>query len=281
MKGIVNKIIEVSFIDGPGSRMAIFLQGCNLDCLYCHNPETKKYCNDCGRCVATCPTGALKRVEGKVTWDKTICRGCDRCLEVCPHSSSPKTTLWEAEDLVAYILENEVFLEGITFSGGECTLQADFILEVSKKLKEKSNLTVFVDTNCFLDEKKFLTLCQNIDGIMADLKAFDPILHQKLTGVGNELIFKNLQTASRLGVLSEVRTVLVPDLNDDPQEVKNIARFIGELNSSTLLKLIPFRNYGVKSYLKDVPNLALEKFQELLAVAREVLGSRVYGKYSI
>ncbi|WP_075857946.1 YjjW family glycine radical enzyme activase [Carboxydothermus pertinax] len=281
MRGIVNKIIEVSFIDGPGSRMAIFLQGCNLDCLYCHNPETKKYCQNCGRCVEQCPAGALTNLDGRVTWDKAICHGCDRCLEVCPHSSSPKTTLWEVEDLVAYILENEVFLDGVTFSGGECTLQADFILEVSHKLKEKSNLTVFVDTNCFLEEEKFLTLCQNIDGIMADLKAFDPVLHRKLTGVANELIFQNLNTASQLGVLYEVRTVLVPGLNDHPQEVKNIARFIRELNSYTLLKLIPFRNYGVKSYLKEAPNLPEEKFFELFEVATEILGSRVYGKYSI
>ena len=62
----VNRIIPFSAVDGPGNRTAVFLQGCNIDCKYCHNPETRALCIHCGMCVQKCPTGALQLVEGKV-----------------------------------------------------------------------------------------------------------------------------------------------------------------------------------------------------------------------
>lgn len=86
----VNKIIPISSVDGPGARTSIFLQKCNIACLYCHNPETQRMCINCGICVPDCPTGALTLVEGKVVWDDSQCIQCDQCINSCPHFSTPK-----------------------------------------------------------------------------------------------------------------------------------------------------------------------------------------------
>ncbi|GFR34636.1 4Fe-4S dicluster domain-containing protein [Thermobrachium celere] len=109
MKGYINKIIENSFIDGPGNRMAIFLQGCNMGCLYCHNPETQRMCINCGRCLEVCSQGALSIKEGKINYNKQKCIGCDRCLEVCSEFSSPKYFEMQSDELVKIILDNEIF----------------------------------------------------------------------------------------------------------------------------------------------------------------------------
>ena len=90
MRVVVNKIIPFSSVDGPGNRTSIFLQGCNIDCKYCHNPETRKVCIHCGICVPGCPSKALSIDQsGKVRWNPSLCIDCDLCIHVCPHDSSP------------------------------------------------------------------------------------------------------------------------------------------------------------------------------------------------
>ena len=86
----VNKIIPFSCVDGPGNRTAVFLQGCNQNCLYCHNPETINLCRNCGACVNTCPAGALSLVDGIVSYDYKACCNCDTCLKTCTFDASPK-----------------------------------------------------------------------------------------------------------------------------------------------------------------------------------------------
>ena len=73
MTAPVNKIIPFSCVDGPGNRTAVFLQGCNQNCLYCHNPETINLCRNCGACVKTCPAGALSMADGLVSYNYKVC----------------------------------------------------------------------------------------------------------------------------------------------------------------------------------------------------------------
>ena len=89
----VNRILPLSTVDGPGCRAAVFLQGCNLACAYCHNPETQNLCTGCGACVPACPAGALSLESGRVRWAAERCAGCDTCIRLCPRFASPKVTV--------------------------------------------------------------------------------------------------------------------------------------------------------------------------------------------
>ena len=126
----INKIIPFSNVDGPSNRMAIFFQGCQFNCRFCHNPETINMCINCGDCIKTCPVKALSFVENKVVWNKDICVNCDTCIKTCRHNSSPKITYMDTDELLKEIERVKPYIEGITLSGGECTLQKDFIIEL-------------------------------------------------------------------------------------------------------------------------------------------------------
>ena len=134
--GAIHRILSPSFVDGPGSRMAVFLQGCNLRCLFCHNPETWSLCSSCGACVPGCPGKALELEGGLLRHDPARCRECDACLQACPRGSSPRCRVWEVDALLQRVHREAPFLEGITFSGGECSLQADFILEAARRIQQ-------------------------------------------------------------------------------------------------------------------------------------------------
>ena len=136
---LVNKLIPMSVVDGPGNRFAIFLQGCNFNCKYCHNPETIHRCIHCGDCVAGCPADALELVDGKVVWDPVKCVDCDRCIATCTHGASPKVRAMSAADLMAEIEKAMPFIEGISVSGGEATLQAKELIPLFHMAKEKAS----------------------------------------------------------------------------------------------------------------------------------------------
>lgn len=271
----INKIILNTFIDGPGSRMAVFMQGCNLRCLYCHNPETWNLCINCGECVKACRKGALSFKDGKVKYNKDLCAKCDACIKVCPNNSTPKYTDMSAEDVYKTAYNNRDFLDGITLSGGECTLQYEFILELFKLIKENTKLTTFIDTNGYIEFDVLKKLIDVTDGFMFDLKALNRENHIKLTGYDNEKILKNLEYVSEKGLLYEVRTVLVEGFNDSEDEIEKISKYICNLNSYTKFKLIPFRPLGVKGELSDMKPFDKEKFERCYNISKKILKSRL------
>ncbi|MFI3251262.1 MAG: YjjW family glycine radical enzyme activase, partial [Eubacteriales bacterium] len=177
----VNRIIPHSVVDGPGNRTAVFLQECNLDCGYCHNPETIVRCGFCGDCVQSCPVNALKKQDGKVIWDKTACVECDACIQTCQRSSSPKTETLTPDQLMSQIAKNIPFIKGVTISGGECTLHRDFLVEFGAKVRGKGR-SFLLDSNGTHDFSKDPELLNVVDGVMLDVKCFDPQGHIDLTG---------------------------------------------------------------------------------------------------
>lgn len=247
-KGMINRIIPFSCVDGPGNRTAIFLQGCNFNCLYCHNPETINNCIDCGICAAHCPYGALSMDKGKVIWDRSQCEKCDTCIRVCPHTSSPKILLMDAEEVMEEVRKVRSFIKGITVSGGECMLQADFLLDLFTKAK-KIGLTTFADTNGsvpFWEHEKLLSV---MDMAMVDVKAYDPLEHKKLTGKDNAIVLKNVEFLGSIGKLYEIRTVIVPDLLDNYYSVDAASKLLAKVDPSVRYKLIKYRQLGVRKEL--------------------------------
>ena len=188
----VNKIIKSSVVDGPGNRCAIFLQGCNFNCMYCHNPETINNCFNCGKCVDTCPANALSIIDNKVVWDDKKCVDCDTCIKTCDHNASPKIKYMNALDVMEVVKECMPFIKGITTSGGECSLHKDFLVELFT-LAKKENLSCLIDSNGSLDysSEDFKELIDLADGVMLDVKAINNDIHLKVIGQSNETVIKN------------------------------------------------------------------------------------------
>ena len=180
---LVNKIIPFSAVDGPGNRTAIFLQGCNFSCKYCHNPETMHVCLNCGECIKYCPTGAISLVDGKVVYDYKKCCFCDSCFKHCPNNSSPRVRNMTAEEVMVEVKKNVPFIRGITVSGGECTRWPEFLHELME-LAKNEKLSVLLDSNGTYDFiKDEENLLENCAGVMLDIKAFSLKDHQAVTGL--------------------------------------------------------------------------------------------------
>lgn len=267
MKGFVNKIIPFSPVDGPGNRTVIFLQGCNFNCSYCHNPETINNCNNCGICIESCPVGALYLTgTGEVKWDSLICQGCDNCLKACPSASSPKIIEMTVNEVIKEIKKNKLFISGITVSGGECSLQSEFVTELFQKT-QKLELTTYLDTNASLLFKERQGLLKVVDQAIVDLKAYDQLEHLKLTGVDNHNVIENLKYLSSVDKLYEVRTVVVPKILNNKYSVKMISSLIAALNPEIRYKLIQYRPVGVRLDMIDSYQPSIEDMKELQQIA--------------
>lgn len=248
----VNKIIPFSCVDGPGNRTAVFLQGCNFNCKYCHNPETIHPCINCGVCVAYCKPQALRMENGRVRYDITKCVSCDECFRHCPHGASARTREMTAGQVMEEIKKNMPFIRGITVSGGECTLWRDFLLELLT-LARAAGLTTLLDSNGSRDFSRDPQLMAVTDGVMLDVKAWSREDHEAVTGGDNAMVLRNLQWLAENGKLTEVRTVIVPKLFDCAGTVEQVSRLLARANSlKTRYKIIRYRPMGVREAYKSL-----------------------------
>ncbi len=261
MKAVVNNIIKFSNVDGPGNRTAVFFQGCNYKCLYCHNPETINRCNNCGDCVVACPVGALVMENSIVKWNKKKCIDCDQCIKICKFYSSPKVEEYTVEGLVKEIEKLRIFIQGVTVSGGEATLNIKFITEFFKEVK-KMNLSTFVDTNGSIDLSldKYTEFLEVSDKFMLDIKAWNESEHRELTNADNKIVLKNLEFLLKKNKMFEVRTVVNSMINAK-ETVLNVAKVLKDYKN-VRYKIIAYRPFGVKEELKD-KLLPLPKNEEL------------------
>ena len=238
----VNKIISFSSVDGPGNRTAVFLQGCNFDCRYCHNPETRNVCVGCGECVSLCPVGALQKKDGRIIYMPNACVGCDTCIRTCKFGCSPRIRNMTPEEVMAEIRKQIPFIRGITVSGGECTLYPEFLTELFVLCK-KEGLGRLIDSNGTLDFSAYPELMDVTDGVMLDIKAWDEREHKRVTGVSGAIVRKNARELAEAWKLYEVRTVVVPGLFDYEQTVRETARLLRPYLSRSAIryKLIRYR----------------------------------------
>ena len=258
----VNKIIPMSAVDGPGNRTSIFLQGCNIACAYCHNPETQQLCISCGKCVAECPAQALSIKNGKTEWDSARCVSCDHCIAVCEHHASPKIRMMTAKQVAEEAEKNIPFIRGITVSGGECMLHTDFLTELFTLVRSRG-LTCLIDSNGTIPFEKNQALLEVTDGVMLDVKSWEPEVFSHLTGADlSETVKQNLRFLAERGKLEEVRIVCLEGEVDVPQTIAGIAAEIPQHLEDFTLKLIRFRPYGVKGRLAGRQSPSTEQMKE-------------------
>lgn len=274
VQGLVNRIIPFSSVDGPGNRLVIFLQGCNLNCLNCHNPQTIGVCNYCGLCVAQCPSQALS-IFGDVgsfwmNYDQEHCLKCDLCLRICPASSDPRSTWMEIDEVIRVIRPVASFLSGITVSGGEATEQIDFVRGLFSVLKndpELAFLSRFIDSNGMAEISLWKTVLHVVDGVIIDLKAFDTQVHRKLTGQDNHRVLASIPFLNTQGKLFEVRLLIIPEFNSSLEKITETAKFLARINSQIRIKLIAFRKHGIRqSPLSDLAEADIALLEEIKIV---------------
>ena len=246
----VNKILTYSVVDGPGNRLVIFLQGCNFNCTTCHNPYTVGVCDHCGDCIPACHVDALEMVDGKVVFDATACDQCDACLDICPISASPMVQQLSVDDILEVARKHKPFLSGITVSGGEATLQLKFVIALFTAVKsdpDLNELTCFVDTNGHLGAHSWERLLPVTDGVMLDIKAFDPTVHHSLTGQNNAKTLKAAKIVHEAGKLYELRFLMIPDKTDTDAEVRCLIDFALSLGPDVRVRLNAFQHHGVQA----------------------------------
>ena len=240
----VNKIIPFSNVDGPGNRTSVFFQGCPFDCLFCHNPETIHLCRDCGVCAAQCPAGALSTdAQGHVRWDSARCVQCDTCIRVCPHDASPKIRWMTVDELMAELRRSMPYIDGITTSGGECTLQNEFLIALFTEVR-KLGKTCLIDSNGSFDFAGDPRVLAVSEGVMLDVKAVDPAWSDTLISYPRELVLKNLDYLLSAGKLWEVRTVIFP--GHERENAETVRYVAGHIGNRCPYKSIRYRPYGVR-----------------------------------
>ena len=241
----VSNISRCSVHDGPGVRTVVYFKGCGLRCRWCHNPETlsalpdilyiQNKCIHCGRCVKLCPDH--HQIHGNdMVFLRDGCRRCGECASVCPSGAlSASGRTYTEEELLREVIKDRHYYQvsggGVTLSGGECLLQAEFAESFLKKCQSEGIHTA-IETALFVPWphiERVLPFCYLF---LADFKLADAAKHLEYTGQDNALILQNLQRLlEAAGDKVLLRTPLIPGVNDSADDVKALADVLRQFSS--------------------------------------------------
>ena len=267
MRAIIFDIERNSYVDGPGIRTTVFFKGCNLKCAWCHNPESqsakkeflfyKDKCTGCRRC-------------DDVTVDNKNFMCYNDAKEICGKE-------YTVDEVFAEVIKDKAFYEtsggGVTFSGGECMLQIDFLSEILKKCKE-TGIHTAVDTAGHIPCESFKKILPYTDLFLYDIKSMNDEIHKEYTGVSNSLILENLSKLLKSDASVWVRVPVIPVVNDTEEEMQKIKSFFDKNGHPEKIELLPSHAMGEHKYAAlgkhtekfDVPDKEkIEKLKALLS----------------
>lgn len=242
MNGTIFNIQKFCVNDGPGIRTTVFLKGCPLSCLWCHNPESQA-------------------AEKEILFYADQCVGCGRCSGItaensdfiCFHGAKEICgKVVSTEEVLREVLKDKIFYDnsngGMTLSGGEPLYQFAFSLELLKKAKE-NGLHTAIETCGFASPEKIKQIAAYTDLFLFDYKETDSELHKKFVGVNNEIIISNLKLLDRLSKKIILRCPIIPGYNDRTEHFDGICRLANELTSILHVELEPYHSLGENKYL--------------------------------
>lgn len=247
-RGMILHLQRLSTEDGPGIRTTVFFKGCPLCCTWCHNPESisikpqvqwlEMRCIGCNTCLKTCPDSCLTKTEAGIVIDRQHCQACGKCAEACPANAmellGKEVTV---DELVPELLKDKTYFDksggGITVSGGEPTMQPDFVAELLCRLKGKGT-HIAVDTCGLCSTASLEKILPHTDIVLFDLKEADSERHRAFTGQDNQKILENLLhirdyiKENLPGKVLWVRTPLIPGATADFSNITALGRFIAQ-----------------------------------------------------
>ena len=272
--------------DGPGIRTTVFFKGCPLKCVWCHNPESISRqvqlsylaykCTGCRQCELACQHGA-HAFEGEHLLLRDRCLCCGECARVCPADAlvlyGRDISIDEAMDEIIEDVDFYGEQGGVTLSGGEALLQADFCAALLKRARE-AGIHTAVDTCGFVPRDALDKVVPYTDLFLYDIKAYDEDVHIKCTGVSNSLILDNIRYLDSLDKDIEVRIPFVPEYNSE--QIEKIAQFLAPLTSVKAVKVLPYHNYARSKYQSlNMPDTSPERLpsESDITTARDILSA--------
>ena len=257
-EGIIFNIQRFSVNDGPGIRTTVFYKGCPLNCLWCHNPESKskkkellfdeKKCVLCGACAVVCPNDCHSFDAGEHFLDRTKCVACGACAEACaPEALELVGNTKTVEQVVEEVLKDQAFYEtsggGMTLTGGEPMAQFDFTMELLRLGKE-AGLHICMETCGFSSAEKYALCAEYVDLFLWDWKLTDRELHKMYTGVYNDTIIDNLRLLDSMGAKFVLRCPIIPGINDNDGHFRGIAHVANSHSGVTAVEVEPYHPLG-------------------------------------
>lgn len=275
-------IKRYSINDGPGIRITVFLKGCPLHCIWCHNPEgispnqtklyTVKKCIACRSCIEACPQGALKAVRGRgIVTDPKKCILCGKCVEACPAKAMEFAAKYCSDDALMREIEKEIpFFAaspevgvergGVTFCGGEPLLQKENLFPVMERCRAEG-IHIAVDTTLYAEPQLVREYARRCDLFLVDLKMMDSEAHKRFCGVPNELILSNIRMIAATGHDFIIRIPLIVGVNATRQNLEASAHFLAGLGierkksdgsacRGPLVELLPYHDIGKNKHVR-------------------------------
>jgi len=262
-KAVVFNIQKFSVHDGPGIRTTVFLKGCPLKCMWCHNPESQNpkiqmlydtdKCTLCMNCVNVCTRNAIKIQDNKSKTDMSLCNFCGECTVYCLNKAREIAGKeYSVDEVMKQVMKDKVFYMqsngGVTVSGGEPLVHIDFVEELLMKLKAE-NIHTSVDTCGYINFESLERAAKYTDLFLYDLKVMDEEMHIKYTGASNKIIIENLIKLSKIHKNISIRLPLIEGINADISHIISVLELIEYLYIKKVY-LLPYHNIAVHKYRK-------------------------------
>ncbi len=263
IEGKIFDIRRFSTHDGAGIRTTVFMKGCPLSCIWCQNPEgidlqispvwMESKCIGCKKCVSLSCNGGVRYADGQIRLERANDENWIDIIENCPSGAfMMDAKKYSADELMKELVKDRVFFEhggGVTFSGGDPMLQAQFLEEILKRLKNEKIHTA-VETSLFVSTEVLERMLPYLDTVYADMKIYDESAHRKCTGVSNDLIKKNIMFMLRSKHKDKViiRTPLIPHYTATERNLSSIAQFLSDIYPDVSYELLNYNPLAEAKY---------------------------------